>query len=456
MILNNSMLNPVLPRFMDIFEVNAVAVGWVITIFMVAMGVTMPLTGFLGDKFGKKKVYITGLCIFTAGSFLGSLSWDLEALIFFRGIQGVGGGLMMPLSMALIFEAFPRNERGMATGVWGIAAMLAPTVGPTAGGLIVEMASWHYLFLVNIPFGITAIFFAKIFLIDTKTNPNIRFDKWGFLFVTGGVGLLLFALGNISSYEHLQSPLNISYIISGIICLFIFIQIEKRVAYPLLDLSIFRISAYSLSMYITGLSSVGLFAGIFLIPLLVQNVYGYDAVMTGLIFLPTALMSGIFINLGGRLLDKGKAALVVTAGTTILAAGTIALAFLSLESALIWVFIWMAVRGIGMGLCSIPASTAGINSIPEAFVSRGSAMNSVFRQMSNALGIVFVSIYFEVRRSQVFANNSGSSESASLQAITESFAVLGTITLLSIPAANVLGKKAKQSQKERDKEEQKV
>ncbi len=446
------MLNPALPRFMDIFEVNAAAVGWIITIFMVAMGVTMPLTGFLGDKFGKKKVYITGLCIFTAGSFLGSLSWDLEALVFFRSIQGVGGGLMMPLSMALIFEAFPRNERGMATGVWGIAAMLAPTVGPAAGGIIVEMASWHYLFLVNIPFGITAIFFAKIFLIDTETNPNIRFDKWGFLFVTGGVGLLLFALGNISTYVDLRSPLNIICIVSGIVCLFIFTQIEKRAAYPLLDLSIFRISAYSLSMHITGLSSVGLFAGIFLIPLLVQNVYGYDAVITGLIFLPTALMSGVFINLGGRLLDKGKPVLVVTTGTTVLGAGTIALAFLSLESALIWVFIWMAVRGIGMGLCSIPASTAGINSIPEALVSRGSAMNSVFRQMSNALGIVFVSIYFEVRRSQLFANNSDSSESASIQAITESFAVLGTITLLSIPAAYLLGKKAKHSQKEREEE----
>ncbi|SES03348.1 Major Facilitator Superfamily protein [Salipaludibacillus aurantiacus] len=129
-ILNNSMLNPAVPHFMQVFDADAVATGWVITIFMVTMGMVMPLTGYLGDKFGKKQLYMSGLTLFLAGSVLGSLSWDLQSLIFFRGLQGIGGGVMMPLSMALIFEVFPKNERGLATGVWGIAAMMAPTIGP--------------------------------------------------------------------------------------------------------------------------------------------------------------------------------------------------------------------------------------------------------------------------------------------------------------------------------------
>ncbi|MFB5664344.1 MDR family MFS transporter [Alteribacillus sp. HJP-4] len=445
MILNNSMLNPALPLFMEVFDSDAVAAGWIITIFMVAMGMTMPVTGYLGDKFGKKKIYLTGLAVFTLGSFLGILSWSLGSLIFFRAVQGIGGGMMMPLSMALIFEAFPRKERGLATGVWGIAAMMAPTIGPTIGGLIVEFSSWHYLFIVNLPFGTAAFLFALKYLKDTGTKPGIRFDRSGFLLVTAGVGSVLFALGRISELSHLVQPLNLLLIFTGLTALYLFGKVEKKVEQPLLDLSIFRIGAYSLSVYIAGLSSVGLFAGIFLIPLLVQSVYGYGAIMTGLVFLPTALMSGIFMNIGGRLLDKGKATLVVTAGVLLLGSGTIALSFISIETALVWVFIWMALRGMGMGMASMPATTAGINSIPEEDVSRGSAMNNVFRQMSNALGIVCVSVYFEVRRTQLFAAQA-SMEEASFQAITESFFIVGLITILSIPAAFFLGQKAKAAQ----------
>ncbi|WP_054635908.1 MDR family MFS transporter [Thalassobacillus sp. C254] len=454
MILNNSMLNPAIPLFMEVFEVDAVAAGWIITIFMVSMGMTMPVTGYLGDKFGKKKVYLMGLSLFVLGSLLGSFSWTLEVLIFFRAIQGIAGGIMMPLSMALIFEAFPRKERGMATGVWGVAAMMAPTIGPTLGGVIVEMATWHFLFLVNVPFGLLALVVATMYLKEVPTNPGIRFDRWGFLFVTLGVGAILFALGNTSSLEHLQDPLNVTLILLGLVSIYFFVRVEKRAEFPLLDLSILRIKAYSLSIWVTGVTSVGLFAGIFLIPLLIQQVYGLSAIITGLVFLPAALLSGIFMSIGGRILDRRGATGIVTSGVLILGGGTIALSFMSMETALFWIFFWMAVRGVGMGFSSIPATTAGMNAIPEKVVSRGSAMNNVFRQMSNALGIVFVSIYFEVRRSQLFAENGFSIEEASLQAINEGFLIIGILTLLTVPAAFMLGKKSKEAEMEIEKEEE--
>lgn len=443
MILNNSMLNPAVPQLMKVFGADAVATGWVITIFMVTMGMTMPLTGYLGDKWGKKRLYIFGLSLFVLGSILGMFSWNLSSLIFFRGVQGIGGGIMMPLSMALIFANFPKEERGLATGIWGISAMMAPTVGPTVGGILIETGSWHYLFACNIPFGLLGIVIAAKYLTETEKNKKITFDYMGFVTVTLGVGLILFALARTSTLEHFTQPLNLMFYIVGALSLYAFIKIERKQKYPLLDLSIFRIPGYTLSVAVANITSIGLFGGIFLLPLLLQNVYGYNAIITGLVFLPAALLSGIFMTVGGRILDKRGAEGVVTIGLLISAVGTLLLGYMTLETSIIYITILMAIRGIGFGLSSMPATTAGMNAIPEEIVSRGSAMNSVLRQMSSALGIVFISIYYEVRRAQLFSLDM-SVEAANLQAINEGFIVIAILTAIVIPAGYYLGKTTKE------------
>src|SRR5690625_688350 len=168
------MLNPTLPTFMDMFQVDAVAVSWMLTIYMVATGMTMPLTGFLGDRYGKKRVYMTGLLIYMLGSLGSALSPSLPMIITFRAVQGMAGGLMMPIAMALIFNAFPRNERGLAIGIYGVAAMVAPAIGPTVGGVIIEFFTWPFLFLFNIPFAITGLFFSAKYLKPTERDPNLK------------------------------------------------------------------------------------------------------------------------------------------------------------------------------------------------------------------------------------------------------------------------------------------
>ncbi|WP_238458039.1 DHA2 family efflux MFS transporter permease subunit [Alkalihalobacterium alkalinitrilicum] len=443
LILNNSMLNPAVPQLMTVFDTDAVSTGWVITIFMVTMGMTMPLTGFLGDKWGKKRLYIIGLGIFVVGSILGTFSWNLSSLIIFRGIQGVGGGIMMPLSMALIFANFPKQERGMATGIYGVAAMMAPTIGPTIGGIIIETGSWHYLFLCNVPFGLLGIWFASKYLKETEMNSKITFDRWGFITVTIGVGLILLALGRTSSLEHLTNALNISFIVIGSVCLVLFIMIEKKQKYPLLDLTIFKITPYSLSVCVSGVMSIGLFGGVFLIPLLLQNVYGFNAIVTGLVFLPTALLMGIFMTVGGRILDQRGGTGVITTGLIISTICTFLLGSLTMETSLAFIIILMAIRGVGFGLSSMPATTAGMNAIPEQFISRGSAMNNVLRQMSSALGIVFISIYYEVRKAQLYGIEE-SVEAANLQAINEGFIILAVLTAITVPLGYLLGKTAKE------------
>ncbi|MDQ0254161.1 EmrB/QacA subfamily drug resistance transporter [Evansella vedderi] len=450
-ILNNSMLNPAVPHLMEVFSADAVATGWVITIFMVTMGITMPITGYLGDKFGKKQLYMVGLGLFIIGSILGAISWDLPSLILFRGLQGIGGGMMMPTSMALIFEVFPRKERGLATGIYGIAAMMAPTIGPTLGGFIIELGTWQWLFLCNIPTGVLGLLFSWIYLKQTAKVEGISFDLSGFVTVTLGVGSILLALGRVSEIAHLTDPLNITLFVVGVMAIVLFIKIENNKEQPLLDLSIFKIPAFSYSVWIASISSISLFGGIFLIPLLIQNVFGYGAIITGLSFLPAALLSGIFMSIGGRILDRHGPSAVVTVGLSIGTIGTFFLGFVSMETALWLIFVLNALRGIGMGLSTMPSTTAGMNTIPEKFISRGSAMNNVLRQMSSALGIVFISIYFEVRRSQIVATNGVVIEEASLQAINEGFIVIAVLSLISIPAGILLGKEYKKYQRKEAK-----
>lgn len=432
------MLNPTLPHFIELFDSNAVSVGWILTIFMVSMGMTMPLTGYLGDRFGKKKIYLIGLSIFLVGSLSGALSHTLGMMIASRAVQGMAGGLMMPIAMALIFQAFPREERGLAVGIYGVAAMVAPAIGPTIGGVIIEFLPWNFLFLFNIPFGLIGLAISSKYLVPTKPDPELKFDLTGFLLVTSGVGAILFALGRGSTWELLMQPFSLLLISGGVAAVILFIIYEQRQDQPLLELSVFKVPTYAVSIVVTATASIGLFSGIFLLPLLIQNVYGLSEIQTGLLFLPAALCSGLFMTLGGKLLDKKGPRYVVPPGLLLLAATTFALGNLQLSTPFWLILLINTVRGAGLGMSNMPATTAGMNAIPEKLVAQGSAMNNVLRQIFSAFGIVFFSIYYEVRRAQISAVSGLAGEEAALQAINEAFIFSSILMLVVVPISFIL------------------
>lgn len=436
-ILNNSMLNPTLPRFMKIFDADAVSVGWMLTIFMVAMGMTMPLTGFLGDRFGKKKVYVSGLSIFIIGSIAGSLSPNLSMVILSRAVQGMAGGLMMPIAMALIFHAFPKHERGLAVGVYGVAAMVAPAIGPTVGGVIIQYFEWPYLFLFNIPFGLIGIILSSKYLKETAQDTQLKFDLGGFILVTVGVGAVLYALGRGKTLEALTTLSNISLIVVGVLSIIVFVFYENRQSQPLLNLSVFKVPTYAVSIVITGAASIGLFSGIFLLPLLIQEVFGLNEILTGLLFLPAAALSGISMTIGGRVLDKKGPKWVIPVGLFIMAGATTGLGFIELSTPYWVILLLNALRGGGMGLCMMPATTAGMNAIPDKLVAQGSAMNNVLRQITSSFGIVFFSIYYESRRA-ILASGEANMTEATLQTLNEAFIVSAVVLALAIPFSFIM------------------
>lgn len=446
LILNNSMMNPALPYFDKLFHANPILVSWILTIFMVTMGMAMPLTGYLSDKFGKKNLFMIGLALFVVGSLAGSLSWSLGSVIFFRAVQGVAGGIMIPLAMALIFEVFPSDQRGMAMGVYGIAAMVAPSIGPTLGGFIIEHSSWRYLFLANVPTGILGLILCAIYLKRPARKPDKRFDYKGFVAVTIGIGAMLFAFSRMQNVTQLTNPINIMLVGFGLICLVTFVAIENRTRDPLLHLDLFKNPAFSLAVWISSIGTVGLFVSIFLLPYLIQTVYGYSAVDTGLVLLPSAVFTGIFMNVGGRILDKKGATYVVPFGLAISTVMMFLFYFVGVSTPVWIIVVLMALRGMGMGFTNMPANTTGMNAIPDKMVAQGSAMNNVVRRMTSALGVVFVSVFFQIRKLGLVSAGDSAKEAA-MTAINEAYLIIGVLTFFTIPAGIFLGIKARQQRK---------
>lgn len=433
MILNNSMMNPALPYFREIFDADEVAVSWVLTIFMVAMGMAMPLTGYFSEKIGKKNLFIVGLSVFVTGSLLGSLSWNLGSIIFFRAVQGAAGGVMIPLAMALIFEVFPKNERGKAMGVYGIAAMVAPAIGPTLGGFIVDYFPWRLLFLANVPTGLLGLIMSARYLKKPARNPDKKFDLLGFITVTFGVGSILLAFNRMQDLDQLTNPFNLIVAAFGLVCLILFVSLSKRTDDPLLELSLFRVPPFALSVWISTVGTIGLFTSIFLLPFLIQSVYGYSALVTGLVLIPSAALTGVFMNIGGRILDKKGPKAVVPFGLGITTIMMFIFYFVTVDTPLWIIVALMALRGIGMGFTNMPSNTTGLNAISDEFITQGSAINNVVRRMGSALGVVFISIYFQLRKMNlVEAGETGNF--AEMTAINEAYLIIGIITLLTIPA----------------------
>lgn len=428
--LNNSALNPAIPVFMAAFDIGPFSAGWLITGFLVAMGMTMPVTGFLGGKFGKRRVYLFGLAGFVGGSVLGAMAGSMVQLVLARCVQGVAGGLMIPLSLALIFEAYPRERRGRMTGLWGSAVMLAPAVGPAVGGLLLESFAWPVLFLMNIPVGLLGWLTGLASLRSAPDKAVPRFDGRGFAWVSLGIAGGLLAIGLVSGFGAPASVLGLL----AVVCLTAFVRHELRCPQPLLNLRLFGVATYRLSVVIVVMQTVGIFGGLLLIPLLMQGVLGFGVLDTAAVLVATAVMSSLFVTLGGRRLDAHGPRGVVSLGLGLSALAMLALGQLDASTSLAVLLAWGMVRGAGMGLSYLPATTAGLNAIPDHWIAEGAAMNNILRRLTAALVIVLVSLAYEWRRADLMRPGL-TGEAGGLAAINELFTAIGLLLLAALPLA---------------------
>ncbi|ODA39468.1 DHA2 family efflux MFS transporter permease subunit [Desulfosporosinus sp. BG] len=390
-ILDTSIVNIAIPKMMAVFGVTEDSIKWVLTGYMLTMGMVIPLTGYLGDRFGSKKLYIWALTVFTVGSALCGLAPSNSFMIVARIIQALGGGMIMPVGMSMIYQMFPPEERGTALGVWGIAAMAAPAIGPTTGGFIVQYLDWRLIFTVNIPVGVVGVILAILLLRELPKRPTKGFDWIGAFSSAVGLSCLLYVFGE-SSIDW-NDFTNILLILVGAFSLVLFVVNELTHPDPLLDLGLLKIWPFTLSILISSIIGVALFGGVFLLPIFWQNLQGFTALQTGMFMFPSAVATGITMPIGGRLFDKFGAKPVVLPGLILLAITTFQLTNITLSTDPHTIMIIYMLRGVGIGLAMMPSSTAGMNAVPIHLIARASALSNVVRQVANSLGVTILTTF---------------------------------------------------------------
>lgn len=390
-ILDSSIVNIALPKMMAVFGVSMEDSKWILTAYTLALGAIIPLTGYLQDVFGSKKIYMFALTVFTLGSMLCGFAWNNTSMICFRIIQAIGGGMIMPVGMAIIYEIFPREKIGLALGVWGIASMAAPSIGPTLGGYIIEKMDWRLIFNINVPIGIIGVILAAILLKDSKRKVFRTFDILGFLSSTIGVVSILYVLGEWTSIDwgNVKYPILLTL---GCLSLVLFIVNELTHPDPLLDLRVFKLFDFSASQIITCILTLALMGGVYVLPLFLQNIRGYTAMETGLIMLPAALVTGLLMPISGNLFDRIGAKPLVIPGIIILGLSSYHISTLiNMNSSKEMIILVLCIRAVGIGLAMMPINTVGMNAVPKDLIGRASALSNTIRQISGSLSVTIMS-----------------------------------------------------------------
>ncbi len=388
-ILDSTIVNVALPSIGRELKGSA-GIEWVVTAYLLAVGVAQLGTGWISDRFGKKQTYTWSLFLFGLGSLLAALSPNLPTLIGFRVLQGLGGGAMMPVGLAMLYELFPPNRRGTALGIWGIAAMAAPAVGPVIGGWIASSVSWRWIFAVNVPVGVIGVILAIRLLRDVgyREHRPLAWQAW----LLAAIGLVAFLVAfDWAPESGWVSAKFIIPLLLGVILLGTFVRSELGADHPLLEMRMFAIPTFSLTMAIVWLITVAQFARLVFIPIELQTVHQMTAFQAGLLLAPAAAGTALTMPFGGRIADRLGARLPVTVGLAMISLAVWFLGSLTPGTSSSRILTYLLIQGAGTGLALIPNTVAAMNSLPNRWVARGSAVRSLNRQIAGAIGVAVLS-----------------------------------------------------------------
>ncbi len=418
-ILDSSIVNVAIPKMMNVFSIDVDQSKWIITIYSLTMGAIIPLAGYMTRRFGPKNVYIASMFMFTLGSFLCGFSGSFQMMLLARVIQAAGGGMISPVSMSLIYDIFPIEKRGMALGFWGIAAMAAPTIGPTLGGYIIEALNWHMIFYINLPIGIIGIILSWIILKSTEGKKDAPFDPIGFATVAIGMASCLYVLGEGSSIDWSDIK-NILLLVLGIGSLIMFVINELYHPHPMLDIRVLKYSKFTMSVITSSVINMALVGLVFVMPLYLQNLRGLTAMQTGLVMFPSAMATGIMMPLSGKLYDKFGSKMVILPGLSILVLATWLLSGITPDTSLHVISSYLVIRGLGIGLAMMPITTEGMNIIPAPKVAEASALSNAVRQIASSLGVTIMTTLmtnFQIERLARFTEAINPSNTTMMSAI---------------------------------------
>lgn len=423
-ILNQTLLATALPHIMKDFNINQSTVQWLQSIFMLVNGIMIPITAFLIGKFTTRKLFLTAMGTFATGTLIAAFSPNFSFLMVGRVLQGAGAGIMMPLLQTIMFLIFPISQRGKAMGMFGLVIAFAPAIGPSLSGYLVDNFPWRSVFYVVIPIAVVIIIAAYFLLKNITEQTNPRMDYLSIVLSTLGFGGILYGFSVAGNLGWLSPNVIISLTV-GAVTLFLFITRQLKLEEPILEFRVFKYGVFSLATGLGMIVFASMIATTIILPLFMQNLLGFNALHSGLMLLPGALVMGVMNPVTGTLFDKYGAKWLLRTGFAILTVTTFLFANLSQDTTFTYLAVLNAIRMVGIAMVMMPSTTLGLNQLPNHLISHGTAMNNTFRQISGAIGTaVLVTITITAA--------SGDSVAGEIHGVNIAFLVAGCIAAFGL------------------------
>ena len=438
--IDTSIVNVSLPVIRKQFNVDLSDIEWVVTAYMISFCLFIPLTNWLKKRIGYYTLFLASVILFTAGSLFCSLSQSLPILVAARILQATGGGIISPVSLAILSENYPAEKRGSAIGWWGIGNVLGPAIGPTLGGVLTHYFGWQSIFYVNIPIGILTIIFTFRYLKFLQLQPNSKpaFDLSGYVFFAVFIISLQYTVSLIAK-KGFNSWVLLAGIIFSIGSFKLFVNSAKK-KQPLIDLTVFQSPIFVKASVIIVIRSIALYGGMFFLPFLLQGLLGYTAIHSGLLLLPNALMMLVTRPFAGKMADKGMIRNISIVGILLVGISFFLFSRIDVGASVWFIMFPMLVRGVGISLLVAPVSTALLNAVLPAQTASATSMNSLLQQVGGSIGIALSGVIHSFIAIHYLQNHSSSV--AEHFALQDSFLISAFVILLAIlPALKLPEKK---------------
>lgn len=433
-VMDVTVVNVGLPTIMSVFHIPISTAEWVITAYMITMTLMLPSAGWIADRIGNKRMYILGLVLFTFGSWLCGRAGSDMFLISARALQGFGSGIIQSLGLAIVTREFPPQQRGLALGLWSVAAAASISFGPLIGGYLVDDYSWHLIFDVNVPVGLAAILFAIFIQKEWRGARAGSFDWPGFLCVVCFMPLLIFALarGNSpSNPEGWSSPEVIGCFAVAAAALIVFIVRELRCENPLLNLKLLGERNFGVSMAVLAIFGIGMLGGTYLLPLYMQKGLGYTAIMAGSVFLPVGLIQGVLSTCSGFLTRYVKPLFIAVTGILVMTLSFYFASRFTLHTTHAQIMLVLYLRGFGMGLTFAPLNDFSLMNLSQCDMASAAGISNSIKQLSGSVSIALLTVILTGRTAFHSAQGGLSSAESYVAGISDDFLFVTFVSLAS-------------------------
>lgn len=410
-------LTVMLPTLLEIIDTSVVNVSldhirgslsagidestWTITSYLVSNAIIIPMTGWLSRYFGRKRYMMASISLFTLSSLFCGLAWNLQSLVFFRVLQGIGGGALQPLSQSILFETFPKKQHGMAMAIFGVGIMFGPIIGPLLGGWITDNWSWHWIFFINIPIGIISILLVAFVIIDPPymQRMKMKIDYWGLAFLTIALGCLQIVLDKGERSDWFASDFITWLSIISVTSLILFVINELFAEHPIVNLKAFKNVTFSAGNLIMFFAFFNLFGSIVLLPIYLQTLMGYTATLAGVVLGPGGVATLIAMPIAGRLITKVNPKGLLGFGILVAAYSTHLMSNFNLAADFNTIIWPRLVLGVGMGFIFIPLTTMTMSGIKKEEMGNATGIYNLLRNLGGSFGVAFITTMI-VRRAQ--------------------------------------------------------